>query len=450
MNGLRIDAKLDQMVDLKATNLKLQQRSRNILRNLCGSSCPHSDSELDALLKSCAGSVKLAIATLSLGVSVSEAKQRLDSAGGVLASVLKKAVDSSPTNPTSKEATGPDCVLCIDGGGSKCAAVVMSPDAEKGYGEAGGCNVTDTGVEAAVLSISLAVQRACDTHPALRDKLWRPHLFSSIWIALAGHDRKEIALAVDQALETLFKRPLGPTLKVTNDIEMLAISAAEKHQVDSAIILVAGTGSVAMSFKREKDSFTRIGRSGGWGHLLGDDGSGFDIGRQGIRLALSALDVYNSHKPVTHDSPSFQPSRLVQRILEHFRPRGIGALDFDLLSAVLSSSSDLEKKKLIAQAARIVIQSSADDPQAKEIVDSAVKSMLRLLDSIVKSQQVVLSSSILVLAGGLMQSGIFGQTVKDALTESGIRFRSVEVVDQPAVWGAENLLRERQRREGAE
>ncbi|KIX10133.1 uncharacterized protein Z518_01214 [Rhinocladiella mackenziei CBS 650.93] len=389
------------MVDLKATNLKLQQRSRNILRSICGSSCPSSDSELDDRLKSCGRSTKLAIAALSLGVPVSEAKQRLAEAGGVLATVLTKPVSDMTA----------DSVLCIDGGGSKCAAVIMSPDGTKGYGEAGGCNVTDVGVEAAILSISLAIQRASDSHPILRGEIWRPHLFSPIWAALAGHDRKDIATSFDKSLENMFKRPLGAKLKVANDIELLATSAAEKHTLGSAVVLVAGTGSVAMSYTREPAGLVRTGRSGGWGHPLGDDGSSFDTGRQGVRFALRALDEFNHRQNGVAEATIQAP--LAQRILKHFRPKGTDTLDFDLLSAVLASSSDQEKKRLIAEAAQIVIEASPEDTEAKAIVRNAVCSLVSTLDPIISSPRFDPAMSILVLAGGLMQSSIFGQTVKN-------------------------------------
>ncbi|KIW97102.1 N-acetylmuramic acid 6-phosphate etherase [Cladophialophora bantiana CBS 173.52] len=431
----------NMMVDLKATNFKLQQRSRNILRTICGSRCPDSDASLDALLESCQGSVKLAIATLGLGTPVAEAKQRLEEASGVLANVLKKPTNGCSNGQTTADGDAPDYVLCVDGGGSKCAAVVISADGQRGYGEGPGCNVTDVGVESAVLSISLAIQRAWDRHPTVRTRPWTSDRFSSIWIALAGHDRKEIAATVDSVLEKLFKRPVGVKLRVTNDIELLATAAAEKNDTSSAIVLVAGTGSIAMTFERQGDRFIRIGRSGGWGHLLGDDGSGFDIGRQALRLALSAVDEFNNQRRSLDADSLFMPTPLVSRILDSVGPNGIGTLDLDLLSAVLSPASDVEKKKQIAQVARVVIDSSTDDAQARNIVEKATKNLVQLLDRLTRSGQIDVAKSSLVLAGGLMQSNVFADAFNEALHAVAFDFKHVEVVNQPAVMGAEYLLR---------
>jgi N-acetylmuramic acid 6-phosphate etherase len=427
------------MVDLKATNLKLQQRSRNILRAVCGPRCPDSDEDLDVLLHKCHGSVKLAIATLSLGVPVSEAEHRLYEAGGVLADLLKQVVDPSPPRGSENQRY----ILCIDGGGSKCAAAVMSVDGQYGYGESSGCNVTDVGVEASIASLSLAVQRACDAHPTLKGKNWRPSFFSSIWIALAGHDRAGIATVVDKALEDLFTRSRGPGLKITNDIELLALPAAEKHNADSAVVLVAGTGSVAMSFERQGDQFVRTGRSGGWGHLLGDDGSGFDIGRRAIRVALAALDSFNAAR-IREQGLVYKPASHVERlVLDRFRPLGTDTQDFDLLSTVLTWPSELEKKKIIAQVARLVIEASQSDPEAENVVNGAVAALVRLLTPFTSSGQIDPQTSVLVLGGGLMQSTTFSGAVLKLLDEKGTPFRRIEVVHHPAISGVEYLLHKR-------
>ncbi|EXJ96522.1 hypothetical protein A1O1_01648 [Capronia coronata CBS 617.96] len=430
----------NMMVDLKATNLKLRQRARNILRSVCGPLCPNSDTELDALLDSCGGSVKLAIAKLSLGLPVSEAQERLTAADGVLSKVLQPA-SLSPELGLPHEARS-DFVLCVDGGGSKCAAAVISLDGTgtHGYGEAGGCNVTDVGVDKAIAEIELAVQRACCAHPQIRGRPWKPSLFATAWVALAGYDRKEIAIAVDQTLEALFQRPIGNSLKVTNDTQLLATSAAGQGEADSVVVLVAGTGSVAMCYQRDQGRLVRTGRSNGWGYLLGDDGSGFDMGRQAIRAALLALDKCNLENHVNGYVDKLP--LLVQRVLQYFQPKASDDARYDLLGAVLSSASELDKKKLIASVARIVIELSGQDQLSRDILDNSVRSLTNILLPIVTSRRVQVEKSILVLAGGLMQSDIFVSAVKSALLQAKMSFKTVEVVQNPALSGAMELVRQ--------
>lgn len=133
------------MVDLKATNLKLRQRSRNILRAICGPVCPASDAELNNLLLQCNGSVKLALCTLSLGTTAEIAQQHLDANRGMLTGILKRKdekEEAGETNESLRDKTNTSkFVLCVDAGGSKCAATIMGSSGESGSGLGGPCNV---------------------------------------------------------------------------------------------------------------------------------------------------------------------------------------------------------------------------------------------------------------------------------------------------------------------
>lgn len=72
------------MVDLRATNRKLEDRSVRIVVEVCGV----TRDEAATLLDRAGGLVKLAIVMQLLGVSRAEAEHRLDEAGGVIRRVL--------------------------------------------------------------------------------------------------------------------------------------------------------------------------------------------------------------------------------------------------------------------------------------------------------------------------------------------------------------------------
>jgi N-acetylmuramic acid 6-phosphate etherase len=129
------------MIDLKATNEKLQQRSRNIIRTICGPLCPSADEELDGLLAATGGSVKLAVATLLLQIPADETKERLREAGGVLAKVLNDSNEPEASKIITNREDSEKYILCVDAGGSKCAAVILLDNGEIGRGESDGCNV---------------------------------------------------------------------------------------------------------------------------------------------------------------------------------------------------------------------------------------------------------------------------------------------------------------------
>lgn len=122
------------MIDLKATNLKLQQRSRTILRAVAGEVCTQSNDELDQILEACHGSTKTAAVTIVLKCSVEDAVDRLQRNNGVLAKVFAEAKKDAPSSTQG-------LVLCVDAGGSACKAVISGPNGILATGSSGPSNV---------------------------------------------------------------------------------------------------------------------------------------------------------------------------------------------------------------------------------------------------------------------------------------------------------------------
>jgi N-acetylmuramic acid 6-phosphate etherase len=129
------------MVDMMASNRKLKQRSRNILRELSKRCDSMTDTSLDDLLARCDGSVKLALVVAETDLPVGESRQRLHVAGGVLVRALtpNDNLHSGKSLMNGFKRRYP--VLCVDGGGSKCAAVVATSYGVVGMGVAGPCNL---------------------------------------------------------------------------------------------------------------------------------------------------------------------------------------------------------------------------------------------------------------------------------------------------------------------
>lgn len=70
----------------------------------------------------------------------------------------------------------------------------------------------------------------------------------------------------------------GAAVRIVHDTALILAAA----DVDHGVALISGTGSVAWG--RAADG--RTARAGGWGYLLGDEGSGHAVGRQAVRYAL--------------------------------------------------------------------------------------------------------------------------------------------------------------------
>lgn len=91
------------------------------------------------------------------------------------------------------------------------------------------------------------------------------------------------SVAGEERLRTLLARRIpGSKLKVVHDAHLILAAAG----VNEGIAVISGTGSVAWG--RTTDDTTA--RAGGWGYLLGDEGSGYGITRAAVRHVLRRAD----------------------------------------------------------------------------------------------------------------------------------------------------------------
>ena len=99
----------------------------------------------------------------------------------------------------------------------------------------------------------------------------------------AGCAGAEVPAAQEQ-LEGLLANLLpGCRISVVHDARLILAAAG----VDSGIALISGTGSVA--YGRDRDG--REARAGGWGWLIGDDGSGTWLAREAAREVMRRSDA---------------------------------------------------------------------------------------------------------------------------------------------------------------
>src|SRR5207302_3900726 len=74
----------------------------------------------------------------------------------------------------------------------------------------------------------------------------------------------------------------GARIEVVHDARLVLAAAG----LEAGVVLIAGTGSVAWGLSPDGTE----ARAGGWGHLLGDDGSGYWVVREAARRALAEHD----------------------------------------------------------------------------------------------------------------------------------------------------------------
>jgi N-acetylglucosamine kinase-like BadF-type ATPase len=104
-------------------------------------------------------------------------------------------------------------------------------------------------------------------------------------IGAAGAGRKKDAEKLKSSLLEIFSANENKikSLKVVGDAQ-IALQGAFPNE--AGCILIAGTGSIIYG----KDENGNIHRVGGFGRLIGDEGSGFSIGRKGLQAAAKYFD----------------------------------------------------------------------------------------------------------------------------------------------------------------
>lgn len=229
-------------------------------------------------------------------------------------------------------------IVGVDGGGTKTkAAVVDESGRVLGTGAGGPANARSAGAEVAAESIASAIAGALHAAGlALAD-------LAAVCACLAGLDT-ELDLPVPRlALQRLGFS--GPAI-LENDA-VGAWTAATNGK--PGVVVIAGTGSTALGM----NAHGAFWRSGGWDYVLSDDGSGYAIGREGIRTAMRALDGRG------------EPTLLARELRARF-----GVEDGEDMRRLVDSSP-FGKFEMASFAIHVARAAEAGDPAARAILAQA-------------------------------------------------------------------------------
>jgi N-acetylglucosamine kinase len=165
--------------------------------------------------------------------------------------------------------------LGVDGGASKTAALVTDDTGRSlGSGVAGPSNHLRVGIETAARNIERAVNKALVTADvASREIVWA-------YCGIAGADHPAHRQEVVDSLSIFFPRG---NFTVDNDARIALTGAIG---FGAGVVVIAGTGSVAIG----RNAAGEEARAGGWGPIVGDEGSGYAIARAGLGAILRAHD----------------------------------------------------------------------------------------------------------------------------------------------------------------
>jgi N-acetylglucosamine kinase-like BadF-type ATPase len=259
-------------------------------------------------------------------------------------------------------------VLGIDAGGSKTVALLAALDGRVvAEGRAGGANLRTHG--------ELAVEKTL--HEVIDQVLeGRPERPQAVCLGIAGVDRPDDAATIRGVMRRLGFRER--TL-IVNDA-LIALVAGAREAV--GLVLVAGTGSIAYGVNARGAA----ARSGGWGPVLADEGSGYWIGRRALVAVMRHAD---GRGPRTALTP------MVLERLHLARPD-------ELVNEVYEGA---ERRQLVATLGAVVAQAqSAGDAVAAEILRDAASELVLAAASVVGRLEMRGDVFPTFLSGGMFRS----------------------------------------------
>ncbi|MYL40295.1 N-acetylglucosamine kinase [Virgibacillus salexigens] len=281
-------------------------------------------------------------------------------------------------------------IIGIDGGGTKTLALLADLEG----------NIISTCITGPSNPNTVSSRALSHTFETIfsQFKEEAPEAFSKligIFAGIAGAGSSMIQTQLYQLLDAL--SPSACRVTVQPD----AINALYSGTLGKpGVVQISGTGSLTFGINENQQQ----SRIGGWGYLLGDEGSGYDIGKKGIAAALHYLDG------------KINETMLLKMLYDYFHVD----TGRDLTDQIYHNA---DPKRSIASVCRLVFQAyQSGDKAASIIIDDAAWEIARNIHLLHKRLFSVGEQINVVVCGGVFQNSIFPTLIKQELNKivSGI------------------------------
>jgi len=302
-------------------------------------------------------------------------------------------------------------LLGVDGGGTSTVAWLADGQGKViGKGIGGPSNVKAVGTELALAALNGAIDQAFRNAQVSRQTV------EIACLGLAGFDRPEDRFQLE---EWNAQSHWANRLILANDGELIIAAGTPGGW---GLGVIAGTGSIAVGRTREG----KVSRAGGWGPLLGDEGSGYAVALSGLRMVVRRVDGR---------LPAPSTSVLADRLC-----RALDIKDPSQLIATLYSPS-CDRTRIAALASEVVKAGELDAQVRTEILEPAGRELAEAVAAVARSLGWTNGPIPLGMAGGFILSS---QVVSDSLLDHlrGLGYQPTTTrVDQPVLGAVMIALR---------
>lgn len=292
-----------------------------------------------------------------------------------------------------------DLLLGLDGGGSKTLALLADATGRVlGRGTAGSSNYQNIGAEAAWAALDGAIAAA------FADAGRPVGPLGAVCLGLAGVDRPEDRMLFEGWAAGRFG---GAPTVIANDAEIVLAAGTPDGW---GVAVISGTGSIV--FGRHPSG--KMARAGGWGHVLGDEGSGYAIGRAALRAVMWAFD---GRGPATS---------LTQAVLTHWAL----AAPTDLVGRIYRE--EVRATDIAALARLVDAAAGAGDAVACAILRDAGRDLAITAEAVVR-RLTLPAPTPCALAGGVVIHGSQARAAfLAAAAARGLALAPITPVEEPA------------------
>ncbi|QSB12005.1 hypothetical protein JTI58_10555 [Lysinibacillus fusiformis] len=295
-------------------------------------------------------------------------------------------------------------IIGVDGGGTRTRAVIGTRKGEVlAFVEGAGTNMKSTPPDEVRLQIIQLLAQLLQKIDATKNDI------SAVFLCVAGGDRQVDKERWEQWISFLFPASAFK-ITITNDAVAGLTSGTFTQQ---GLVVIAGTGSIVYAVGKNYQA----SRVGGWGYLLGDEGSGYYIGQEALRFITRHYDAFGVNEDlftatILNQLALKNPTEIITHVYEHLQPR-----------------------VLIASLARVVLRlAEQNNDRAKKIIGQAAHHLVQFIQIMLKKEP-QLKGYPIVLCGGLFENLYFVQCFREKLHLATIPNRLIQP-EVPPVIGA--------------
>lgn len=289
-------------------------------------------------------------------------------------------------------------VLGIDAGGTKTVALLADGEGQiLGEGRAGAANLQTEGELEVEKILHTVIERATDGR----------HLApAAVCLGMAGVDRRDDGVIIRDVMRRLGFRS---NALIVNDALIALVAGAG---ASPGVVVISGTGSIAYGVSHHGVA----ARSGGWGPTLGDEGSGYWIGRRALAAVMRDADGRGPQTDLTrlvlHHFSLPRPDALVAEI--YHQPQG---------------------RRAIASLGTVVDGAREDgDPVAIDIMNHAADELALAASSVISRLDMRGEQFPILLAGGMLRESVWlSAEVRRRMAEVAPRALVGPLTHEPAV-----------------